>query len=119
MGGSWVVATRTDTKLDGGRSSLRVEGPAPVAIPAAAAGILGEIIRAYLAAHDLRATVELGGENGPMSTRPPGLACAAYIRTSTDDQQSPEDSKRWQLDTATRLVAPAGGAISPPTTPST
>ncbi len=46
-----------------------------------------------------------------MSTPPPGLACAAYIRTSTDDQQSPEDSKRWQLDTVTRLVAPAGGAI--------
>ncbi len=39
------------------------------------------------------------------------LACAAYIRTSTDDQQSPEDSKRWQLDIATRLVTPAGGTI--------
>lgn len=46
-----------------------------------------------------------------MSTRPPALACAAYIRTSTDDQQSPEHSKRWQLDIVTRLVAPAGGAI--------
>ena len=41
----------------------------------------------------------------------PSLACAAYIRTSTDDQQSPEDSKLWQLDTVTRLVAPAGGTI--------
>jgi len=41
----------------------------------------------------------------------PILACAAYIRTSTDDQQSPEDSKRWQLDTASRLVANAGGVI--------
>ena len=41
----------------------------------------------------------------------PILACAAYIRTSTDDQQSPEDSKRWQLDTAKRLVTPAGGRI--------
>jgi site-specific DNA recombinase len=39
------------------------------------------------------------------------LACAAYIRRSTDDQQSPEDSKRWQLDIATRLVTPAGGTI--------
>ena len=39
------------------------------------------------------------------------LACAAYIRTSTDDNQSPEDSKRWQLDIATRLVTPAGGTI--------
>lgn len=45
-----------------------------------------------------------------MSTTP-GLAFAAYIRTSTDDQQSPEDSKRWQLDIVTRLVAPAGGVI--------
>ena len=35
----------------------------------------------------------------------------AGVRTSTDDQQSPEDSRRWQLDIATRLVAPAGGAI--------
>ena len=42
---------------------------------------------------------------------PPALACAAYIRTSTDDQQSPEDSKRWQLDTTARLVAPVGGEI--------
>ncbi len=41
----------------------------------------------------------------------PILACAAYIRTSTDDQQSPEDSKRWQLDIVTRLVAPSGGKI--------
>ena len=40
------------------------------------------------------------------------LACAAYIRTSTDDNQSPEDSKRWQLDIATRLVTPAGGTIT-------
>jgi DNA invertase Pin-like site-specific DNA recombinase len=39
------------------------------------------------------------------------LACVAYIRTSTDDQQSPEDSKRWQLDIVTRLVSPAGGTI--------
>jgi len=37
------------------------------------------------------------------------LACAAYIRTSTDDQQSPEDSRRWQLDIASRLVATAAG----------
>jgi hypothetical protein len=36
---------------------------------------------------------------------------AAYVRTSTDDQQSPEDSKRWQLDTARRLITPAGGVI--------
>lgn len=46
-------------KLEGNGSAVRVEGPAPAAIPAEAAGILGEIIRAYLAAHDLGATVEL------------------------------------------------------------
>ena len=45
-----------------------------------------------------------------MSTEP-AREFAAYIRTSTDDQQSPEDSKRWQLDIATRLVVPAGGVI--------
>ena len=39
------------------------------------------------------------------------LACSAHIRTSTDDQQSPEDSRRWQLDDASRLVATAGGQI--------
>ena len=39
------------------------------------------------------------------------LAWAAYIRTSTDDQQSPEDSRRWQLDIASRLVGSAGGQI--------
>ncbi|HVZ93869.1 MAG TPA: recombinase family protein [Phycisphaerales bacterium] len=36
---------------------------------------------------------------------------AVYMRTSTDDQQSPEDSRRWQLDTASRLIAPHGGVI--------
>ena len=41
----------------------------------------------------------------------PVLECAAYVRTSTDDQQSPDDSKRWQLDTARRLIGPAGGVI--------
>ena len=45
-----------------------------------------------------------------MSTSPL-LACAAYVRTSTDDQQSHDDSKRWQLDVATRLVSAGGGVI--------
>jgi len=44
-------------------------------------------------------------------TNRPALLCAAYIRTSTDDQQSPDDSKRWQLDIARRLIGPAGGEI--------
>lgn len=45
-----------------------------------------------------------------MTTLEP-IEFAAYVRTSTDDQQSPEDSKRWQLDTARRLITPSGGAI--------
>ncbi len=36
---------------------------------------------------------------------------AAYVRTSTDDLQSPEDSRLWQVDKATRLVEPRGGLI--------
>jgi hypothetical protein len=36
---------------------------------------------------------------------------AAYVRTSTEDNQSPEDSKRWQLSLAEQLIAPGHGAI--------
>ncbi len=36
---------------------------------------------------------------------------AAYVRTSTDDNQSPEDSKRWQLALAEQLIAPKKGSI--------
>jgi site-specific DNA recombinase len=36
---------------------------------------------------------------------------AAYLRTSTEDQQAPEDSKRWQLALAEQLITPAGGKI--------
>lgn len=39
------------------------------------------------------------------------ITFAAYLRTSTDDNQSPEDSRRWQLSVAEQLVAPAGGRI--------
>src|SRR4051794_40147654 len=39
------------------------------------------------------------------------ITFAAYLRTSTDDNQSPEDSRRWQLSLAEQLVAPAGGRI--------
>ncbi len=38
-------------------------------------------------------------------------AFAAYVRTSTEDNQSPEDSKRWQLALAEQLIAPQGGSI--------
>ena len=33
---------------------------------------------------------------------------AAYVRTSTDDHQSPDDSRRWQLSVAEQLIAPHG-----------
>ncbi len=36
---------------------------------------------------------------------------AAYLRTSTDDNQTPEDSRRWQLALAEQLIAPVGGQI--------
>lgn len=36
---------------------------------------------------------------------------AAYLRTSTEDNQSPEDSRRWQLALAEQLIAPVGGQI--------
>ncbi len=36
---------------------------------------------------------------------------ALYARTSTDDNQSPEESLRWQLSKATGLVEPSGGVI--------
>jgi hypothetical protein len=50
-------------------------------------------------------------ENVGMSTAP-ALAFAAYIRTSTDDQQSPEDSKRCHvLDGMGRTAADAMDAL--------
>jgi hypothetical protein len=42
-------------------TTVRVEGSAPTAISARVAGVLGETIRAYLEAHDLRATGEPDG----------------------------------------------------------
>src|SRR5579875_2066138 len=36
---------------------------------------------------------------------------AAYVRTSTEDNQSPEDSKHWQLSLAEQLIAPHNGRI--------
>jgi len=36
---------------------------------------------------------------------------AAYLRTSTDDHQSPEDSAAWQLRLARQLIAQANGEI--------
>lgn len=35
----------------------------------------------------------------------------AYLRTSTDDHQSPEDSAAWQLRLARQLIAPVNGEI--------
>jgi site-specific DNA recombinase len=36
---------------------------------------------------------------------------AAYLRTSTEDDQAPEDSRRWQLALAEQLIASVGGQI--------
>lgn len=36
---------------------------------------------------------------------------AAYLRTSTDDHQSPADSAAWQLRLASQLIGPVGGEI--------
>jgi DNA invertase Pin-like site-specific DNA recombinase len=37
---------------------------------------------------------------------------AAYLRTSTEDNQSPEDSRRWQLALAEQLITPQGGVVT-------
>ena len=37
---------------------------------------------------------------------------AAYVRTSTEDNQSPDDSRRWQLALADQLIRPNGGDIT-------
>ena len=37
---------------------------------------------------------------------------AAYVRTSTEENQSPEDSRRWQLALADQLIRPHGGAVT-------
>jgi hypothetical protein len=44
---------------------------------------------------------------------------AAYLRTSTEDNQSPEDSRRWQLALANQLTPRNRAASSPSTTTST
>lgn len=36
---------------------------------------------------------------------------AAYLRTSTEDNQSPQDSRRWQLSLADQLIGPKQGGI--------
>jgi site-specific DNA recombinase len=36
---------------------------------------------------------------------------AAYVRTSTEDNQSPDDSRRWQISLAEQLIKPHGGQI--------
>lgn len=37
---------------------------------------------------------------------------AAYVRTSTEENQSPDDSRRWQLALADQLIRPHDGAIT-------
>ena len=36
---------------------------------------------------------------------------AAYVRTSTEDHQSPDDSRRWQLNVANQLIGPHDGHV--------
>jgi DNA invertase Pin-like site-specific DNA recombinase len=36
---------------------------------------------------------------------------AAYVRTSTEDHQSPDDSRRWQLNVAEQLIGPHDGHV--------
>lgn len=36
---------------------------------------------------------------------------AAYLRTSTEDSQSPDDSRRWQLSLATQLIGQVDGCV--------
>ncbi|HVM13022.1 MAG TPA: recombinase family protein [Egibacteraceae bacterium] len=36
---------------------------------------------------------------------------AAYLRTSTEESQSPEDSRRWQLSLAQQLIGPRQGQV--------
>jgi site-specific DNA recombinase len=37
---------------------------------------------------------------------------AVYVRTSTEDHQSPDDSRRWQISEAERLIGPSGGKVA-------
>ena len=41
---------------------------------------------------------------------------AAYVRTSTEDHQSPDDSRRWQLNVASQLIGPHDGHVVASTT---
>lgn len=52
-GGCPGVAERVNKNLDDHRVRLRSDGPAPTAISPAAAEVLAEIVRAYVAAHGL------------------------------------------------------------------
>ena len=46
---------------------------------------------------------------GRMTISEPLIALTAYCRTSTDDQQNPEESLRWQLSRASALIVGTGG----------
>jgi site-specific DNA recombinase len=43
---------------------------------------------------------------------PPTLSFAFYGRVSTEDNQDPESSRRWQLSLANNLIAPHGATIT-------
>lgn len=81
-----------------------VEDERVVAVSPAAAVALAEIVRGP---GGRTGSGELGRRIWETSqTCRARLACAAYIRTSTDDEQSPEDSRGRQLHIATRPAPP-------------
>ena len=47
-----------------------------------------------------------------MSFEAPTLSFAFYGRVSTEDNQDPESSRRWQLSLARTLITPRGGVIN-------
>lgn len=60
-------------------------------------------------------TIAAHGPRNPSATRAKLSTMtepfAAYLRTSTEDNQSPQDSRRWQLSLADQLIGPKQGSI--------
>ena len=47
-----------------------------------------------------------------MTASEPLIPLTAYCRTSTDDQQNPEESLRWQLSRANALIVGRAQVVS-------
>lgn len=88
------------------KRAVVLEAPAPPQVTSNAAVVLAKLVR------QLRPILTEGSGGPIIDTQPRGMTTfAAYLRTSTDDHQSPEDSAAWQLRLARQLIAPAGGEI--------